>query len=161
MAFPFKTYRVLCATSPELEPERDIFQSTLATFGETVSFPQGILFAGATFREGFDASLHRAAAENNVRTCDFYVHIVGEEPQGRILEGFAKLALECAADESKPMRQVSVLFRKFAEAEEPVRQFRERLVAAGACTVMDFQNSGELESRLMEVFGVWFAMARE
>ena len=63
MAAPFRIYRILCSTPPDLEAERLAFESTLAAFGEHVTFPQQVLFAGASFRPPFDAGRHRAEGE--------------------------------------------------------------------------------------------------
>ena len=156
MASPFKIYRLLCSTSPELEPEREVFESSLASFGERVTFPEQILFAGASFRESFDAVRHRRAAESNVRMCDFFVHIFGEEWPGPVFKNFITLALESIADPSRPMRQATVIFRNFAEADEQVRQFRDKLGEGGNCDLRDFQDLTELEGQLKQVFAGWY-----
>jgi hypothetical protein len=142
MAPAFKIFRILCSTPPELEPERCIFESSLAAFGTEVTFPEQILFAGASFRESFDANRHRSAAESNVRMCDFFLQILGEEWPGAVFQGFVDLAVEVMADPSKPMRQVTVIFRNLAAAGEKVRQFPAegrlcRLVCVGSADALD------------------------
>ena len=152
MATPFRIYRILCSTPPDLEAERLAFESTLASFAEHVTFPQQVLFAGASFREMFDADLHRGSAEANVSMCDFFLHIFGEAWPGAAFQAFIDLAQTCKADPVRPMRQVAILFKNFAGADEKVRKFRDALAEGGKCDLRDFQDRGELDCQLQEVF---------
>ena len=161
MASPFKIYRILCCTPPELEPERCVFESSLAQFGMEVTFPEQILFAGASFRESFDANRHRSAAESNVRMCDFFVQILGEEWPGAVFKGFVNLAVEVMADPSKPMRQVTVIFRNLAAADEKVRQLHDALAADGKCDLREFRDSADLETQLQAVYAGWFTSVQQ
>jgi len=156
MAAPFRIYRILCSTPPDLEPERELCESTLASFGETVTFPQQVLFAGASFCPGFDAVRHRAAGEANVRQCDFFLHIFSETWPGAAFQAFIDLAQASLADPSKPMRQTAVLFKNFAGADEKVRSFRDTLAAGGNCDLREFQDPAELERLLREIFASWW-----
>jgi hypothetical protein len=156
MASPFRIYRILCSTPPDLEPEREICESTLAHFGETVTFPQQVLFAGASFRPGFDARRHRAAGESNVRQCDFFLHIFAETWPGADFQAFIELAQASLADRARPMRQTAVLFKNFAAADEKVREFRDTLAACGNCDLREFQDLAELEGQLREIFASWW-----
>jgi len=161
MASPFKIYRILCSTPPELDPERTLFESSLAAFGEKVTFPEQILFAGASFRDGFDAGRHRGPAEANVRLCDFFVHIYGETWPGPTFRDFIKLAIGCIEDPSKPMRQAAVLFKNPTEADEKVRQVRQTLIEEGKCAVLEFRDSAELEAQLKQIYACWYASVKE
>ena len=161
MAAHFRIYRILGSTPPDLEPERLVFESTLASFAERVTFPQQVLFAGASFRSMSDASLYRASAEANVRLCDFFLHIFSEAWPGSAFKGFIDLAQVCMADPSQPMRQIAILFKNFPEADGKVREFRDTLAAGGKCDLRDFQGSAELDSAelgrvLQEVFASWW-----
>ena len=160
MASPFKIYRILCSTPPELDAERTLFESSLAAFGEKVIFPEQILFAGASFRDGFDAGRHRGPAEANVRMCDFFVHIFGETWPGPAFRDFIQLAIECIADPTKPMRQATVLFKNPAEADDKVRQLQQTLIEAGKCEVREFHDSTELEEHLKQLYANWHASVK-
>jgi hypothetical protein len=157
MAAPFRIYRILGSTPPDLEGERLVFESVLATFGEHVTFPQQVLFAGASFRDLFDAGRHRAPVEDNVRMCDFFLHIFSETWPGAAFQAYIDLAQACMADPTQPMRQVAVLFKNFAEADDNVRNFRDTLAEGGRCDLRDFQAPDELNRQLQEVFDSWWA----
>jgi hypothetical protein len=161
MASPFKIYRILCSTPPELEAERCLFESSLAQFGEQVTFPEQILFAGASFRGSFDATRHRAAAESNVFMCDFFVHIFGESWPAPVFQGFINLAQQSIADPSKPMRLVTVMFRNLADADEKVRKFHTALIEGGKSNVREFHDAAELEQQLKEVYAGWYSSVVE
>ena len=139
-----------------LESARLLFETTLSSFGERVTFPQQILFAGASFRSGFDANQHYAAGESNVRMCDFFLHIFGEEWPGAAFKGFIELAQSCLADPSLPMRQVTVLFQDFGEADERLRKYRETLEAKGNCALRDFHDANDLNACLQEIYTAWW-----
>jgi hypothetical protein len=156
MAAPFRIYRIVCSTPPDLETERLAFESTLASFGERVTFPEQVLFPCASFRESFDANRHRPAAEANVRMCDFFVHIFSSAWPGPPFHAFIDLAQTCMADPSQPMRQVVVLFKNFAEADDKVRSFRDTLALGGKCELRDFHDPAELDRLLPEIFASWW-----
>ena len=156
MAAPFRIYRILCSTPPDLEPEREIFESALAAFGEAVTFPQQVLFAGASFTPLFDAQRHRAAAEANVRECDFFLHIFSETWPGAVFQAFVDLAVASMIDPSRPLRHVVVLFKNYAQGDQKVREFRDTLAAGGNCELREFQDPGELERLLGEIFASWW-----
>jgi len=156
MPAPFRIYRILCSTPPDLETERLIFESTLANFAEHRTFPKQVLFAGASFRPRFDADRHRAIGEANVRQCDFFLHIFSDTWPGTAFQAFLDVARACTDDPSLPMRQIAVLFKNFDQADENVRRFRGSLTGAGKCDVRGFQDSAELDRLLTEIFATWW-----
>ena len=157
----FRIYRILCSTSPDVEAERLAAESSLTKFGEHVTFPEQVLFAGASFRPPFDANRHRELGESNVRMCDFFVHIFSENWPGDAFRGFIELAQASKADPSKPMRQLAVLFRNFAKADDKVRGYREVLAGAGDCELRDFLDGAELERELSEIHAGWWKSVQE
>jgi hypothetical protein len=160
MPAPFSIYRVLCSTPPDLESERLIFESSLAGFTEHTTFPQQVLFAGASFRPKFDADRYRAATEANVRQSDFFLHIFSGTWPGDTFRSFINLAQACADDPAMPMRQVAVLFKNFDEAGEPVRKFRDGLTGAAKCDVREFHDPAELDRLLGEIYVSWWESVR-
>ena len=157
MSSNFRIYRILCSTPPALESERLLCEAAISKFGEEVTFPHQVLLACASFRGGFDADRHRAGGESNVRMCDFFVHLFGEDWPGVGFRSFIELAQTCMADPAMPMRDVVVLFQNFSEADEKLRKYREKLEAGGNCVIRDFGTSAELEAQLREVLGSWWA----
>jgi hypothetical protein len=156
MSAPFRIYRILGSTPPDLEMERLVFESALATFGEHVTFPQHVLFAGASFRDLFDASRNPDAVEANVRMCDFFLHIFSDTWPGPAFKEYIDLAQACKEDPTQPMRQVAILFKTFAAAGEEVRKYRDTLAADGKCDLRDFEGPAELERVLREIFATWW-----
>ena len=144
-----------------MESERLDFEHTLAKFGEHVTFPEQILFAGASFRDGLDPAGFRPAIESNVRTCDFFVQILGESWPGPVFKDLVNLALSCAADASFPMRQPAVFFRNSDQGDEQVRQFRNTLAEGGKCDLREFRDSAELETGLREIYAAWHASVKQ
>jgi hypothetical protein len=152
----FRIYRILGSTSRDLEPERQLFESTLTAFGEEFTFPQQVLFAGASFRPPFDSDVHRTSGEENVRMCDFFLHIFSDKWPGAGFQAFIDLARASMADSSKPMRAIAVLFKNFPDADEKVRNYRAALAANGNCELRDFEDAAGLERQLREVFTSWW-----
>jgi hypothetical protein len=144
-----------------MESERLDFESTLAKFGEHVTFPEQILFAGASFRDGSHAPALLPAIQSNVRMCDFFVQIFGESWPGPVFQGLVQLALSCTEDASMAMRRPAVFFRNSDQADEQVRQFRDSLAAGGKCDLREFRDSAELEIRLREIYAVWHASVKQ
>jgi hypothetical protein len=157
MAAPFRIYRILCSTPPDLETDRLIFESTLASFVEQTTFPQQVLFAGASFRPEFDAERHRSSGEANVRMCDFFLHIFSDTWPGTAFKAYIDLAQACIDDPSMPMRRIAVLFKNFPEADEKVRKYRDSLTETGNCDIREFREPADLDRVLREVFASWWA----
>jgi hypothetical protein len=156
MSHPFRIYRILCSTPPDLEEERLAFETALAAFSEQVTFPQKVLFAGASFRPPFDATRHRASAEANVRMVDFFVHIFSTTWRGGEFPAFIDLAQACIAESARPMRQIAVLFKNYGGAAQEVRSYRDTLSARPPCDIRDFQDPVELDRVLREIFSSWW-----
>ncbi len=156
MAAHFRIYRILCSTPPDLETERLAFESTLTAFGEQVTFPHQVLFAGASFRPPFDAGRNRALGEDNVRQCDFLLHIFSNRWPDPAFRDFIELAEVCMADPAQPMRQIAVFFKNYPEAAEEVQQYRDTLSARGTCDIREFQDPAELTRQFQATFASWW-----
>ena len=138
MPTDFKFYGILCCTPPDLESERLVFESSVTQFVEQVSMPDQVLFAPASLRPPINAAVQKAAIDSNIRTCEFSIHIFGEQWPDPVFAGFVDYAVECAADPTKVTRQACVLFRNFHAAVPELRHLRERLAAARRCELRDF-----------------------
>jgi hypothetical protein len=157
----FRTYRILCSTSPDLEPERLVFEDTLADFGEHVTFPQEVLFAGASFRPPFDAERLRASVESNIRMCTFYVHIFPNKWPGPVFSEFIEFARVSKNDPSRPLRQFAVFFKNHAAADEQMRACRQGLASGGECEIRDFEDAAGLEHQMRLLFADWFESVQQ
>jgi hypothetical protein len=111
MSHNFTVHRILCSTPPELAAEQTQFLDSLAQFAEEITTPDRVLFPAATFRAPFDALGQKHAVEGNIRTCEFFIQIFGEQPAEPVYGAFLEYAIQCAADPVQTMRQVAVLFK--------------------------------------------------
>jgi hypothetical protein len=157
MPTDFKFYNLLCCTPPDLDSERLVFESSVTQFVEQVSMPDGILFAAASLRPPINAAVQQAAIDGNIRMCEFFIQIFGEQWPDPVFAGFVEYAVECAADPAMATRQIGVLFRNFDAAAPELRRFRERLAAAGQCEVRDFSSPEDLSDRLRELLAAWYS----
>lgn len=153
----FTFYRVLCSTPPDLEAERQAFESSVARFVEEVSMPDAVLFAPASLRPPIVAANQVAAIESNIRMCEFFIQVFGEAWPGPVFQGFVDYALRSAGDPSTATRGVSVFFRNRHAAAPEVREFRAILAARGRCELRDFTGAGELAGQFHELLSAWYA----
>jgi hypothetical protein len=157
MATDFKFYRIFCAAPGDLEAERQAFESSVAQFIEQVTMPDAVLFAPASLRPPFIAANQKPAIESNIRMCEFFIQIFGEEWPHPVFQGFVEYALECVADPSMVARSVCVFFRNYHAAAPELREFREVLAAGGRCELRDFTGADDLSVELRTVLSAWYA----
>jgi len=154
---PFKFDRILCCNPPDLDVERQTFESVVAQFVERVTMADRVLFAAASLRPPVDAAVQKATIDANVRTCEFFIQIFGERWPDPVFAGFVEYAQQCAADPSMATRNLAVLFRNYDSAAPELRQFRQRLEAGGQCELRDFGSLDELSKHLGELLATWYA----
>lgn len=153
----FTFYRILCCNPPDLDPEREAFESAVTQFVEQVTMPDRVLFAPASLRPPIHATVQKSAIEANIRMCEFFVQIFGEQWPDPVFAGFVEYAQQCAADPSMATRSLAVLFRSYASAAPELRRFRERLEAGGQCEIRDFSGTEELARLIRELLSAWYA----
>lgn len=156
-AVDFKFYRIFCSTPRELENERLAFESAVAQFVEETSMPDAVLFAPASLRPPIVAANQKPVIESNIRMCEFFVQIFGEQWPDPVFQGFVEYALQCVADPSLVTRAVCVFFRNYQTAAPELRQLRETLAADGRCELRDFGDVEELAGQFRELFAAWYA----
>ena len=157
MPAPFRIYRILCSTPPDLETERLIFESTLASFAEhdhvspTGTFRRRIVPSEVRRRP---SPRRRGGQRSPVRLLSAHLlrHLAGDcfPVLHRSGPGTAPTT------PAMPMRQIAVLFKNFDRADENVRKFRDSLTGAGKCDVREFQDPAELDRLLREIFASWW-----
>ena len=157
MATNFKFYRIFCGTPPDLERERLAFESAVAQFVEQITMPDAVLFAPASLRPPIVAAAQKLTIESNIRTCEFFLQIFGEQWPGLVFPGFVEYALDGVGDLSRVTRKVGVLFRNYADAVPELREFRDRLAARGQCELRDFAGAEDLSQQLRELLLAWYA----
>jgi len=153
----FRFYRILCTTPPDLEAERLAFEASVARFVEQVSMPDAVLFAPASLRPPIVAANQVPVIESNIRMCEFFIQVFGEQWPGAVFRGFVEYALRSVDDPSTATRSVCVCFRNYHAAAPEVRRFRESLAAAAQCELRDFSSAEELPGQFHELLSSWYA----
>ncbi len=158
MSINWTIYRLLLSMPPDLEAERQVFQTANAKFSEEFTMPAWILFALASPRPDSDPRIYRSAFESNIRFCDFFVQIFGETMPDPAFAAFVNLAIACTADPNFPLRSTVALFRNPESASLEVASLRQRLIGNPGCLVRDFHNTEELDSQAGDILATWYAM---
>lgn len=161
MAITWTTYRLLCCITPELEPERCVFDAANARFAEQVTMPDRVLFALASPRPDFNPQLNRSGVEANIRFCDFFLQMFGELAADPAFREFVDLAVTCTANPAIPLCSTVVLFRNPENAAEETALFREKLRGNPHCAVYDFHDSAELDALASVILADWYARVQK
>jgi len=159
MSNEFVIHRVVCATPPGQEEERDLVLADLAAFSERVSMPEGILFAPASFPTGFNATMLQAAVKNNIRNAVFFLGFFGEDPTEPVFKRFVEYALECADDPALPLRRVTLFFKDSEDVDPEMIALRQRWV--GQCDVLLYRRLANLAPQIEDLLAGWFAAVHE
>jgi hypothetical protein len=153
----YRMHRVFCATSWELEGERRAFYDVVGEWNETAAMPAGILYIPVSLTNIHDKRAYQFTVEDNIRACRHYILAISEDwgPRERNFERDYRLALECRADASLPLRQTAILVKN--QPDGSPSPFIATLAAAGFSGavfsgVEDFQQAirGLLEAWLQE-----------
>jgi hypothetical protein len=156
----FTFYRVLCTSPPDLEDEREVFETAVARFVEEVSMPDRVLFAPASLRPPIVASRQKQAIEANIRCCEFVLAVFGERWPDPVFGGFAAYAAECAREAGAGTRAVAVCFRNYAGAAPEVRALRESLAGCEGCELHDFVGAGDFGRLVGDLLSRWYGPLR-
>lgn len=108
-------HRIFCATPWEMEAERRRFYDLLGEFNEARALPQQLLFVPVTLLNASDKRPLQYAIDQNIQACRHYLLLLsdGWGPEQRNFRKDYHLALQCQADPSLPMTEVSVLHKRF------------------------------------------------
>ena len=108
-AMSYTMHRVFCATPEDCEAERQAFHDALGDFNEKAAMARGILFVPVSIPLNMaDKRLFQPVIDENIRSCRYYVEVIGgggAAPQ-RNFEADRALAVACAADPALPMSEV-------------------------------------------------------
>jgi hypothetical protein len=105
-------HRVFCATPEDLEAERQAFHDALGDFNEKAAMAHGILFVPVSIPLNMaDKRVFQPAIDENIRSCRYYVQVIGggEPAPHRNFDADYALAVACAADPAAPMCEVVAL----------------------------------------------------
>ena len=158
MANQFSIYRVVCATPPGLEEERDLFLTDLSDFSGRVTMPEWILFGPATFPTPFPATAMQGAVKDNIKNAQFFLGFFGEDPTEPAYKRFVQYAIESAADPELPMKRVTVFFKESDDVAEEIRALRGKF--AVQCEVRTYRNLKDLEPQLSDILAGWLAAVK-
>ncbi|MBI4469284.1 MAG: tetratricopeptide repeat protein [Acidobacteria bacterium] len=177
MTTAHKAYSVVVAAPDGLERERQIFRQTISVFNEAEALEHGALFTA----EGWHAPV-RGPAGMGVRLRDrlpgahYFVLVLWDRwiagdatpSEGRRVvetEEAYRLALACAQDPGKPMRQVVVLFnaldeRRITDAGPMMKgllDFRRSLEASSSVAAHVFDDASGFEALLRRYLSSWLS----
>ena len=135
-----------CATSWELEGERRAFYDVVGQFNETDAMPARVLYVPVSLTNIHDKRAYQYTVEENIRDCRHYILAVSEDwgPRERNFERDYRLAVECRADPSLPLRQTAILVRN--QPDGAASPFIATLAATGFSSIAfsgidDFQHA--------------------
>jgi hypothetical protein len=142
-------HRVFCATSWELEGERQAFDDVLGEFNEAEAMKRGVLYVPVSLLNIRDKRPLQYSVDDNIRVCRHYILTLCDNwgPPERNFERDYELALECRADPSQPMREVAFLLRQPLEGQAVPADLPS---PAGV-----FSTTGEFKRRVHELLSQW------
>src|SRR5450759_4106633 len=110
----YQMHRVFCATSWELERERQAFEDVLGEFNEAEAMKRGVLYVPVSLVNIRDKRPLQYTVDENIHACRHYILALCDNwgPPERNFERDYQLALECRADPSQPMREIAFLLKK-------------------------------------------------
>jgi hypothetical protein len=110
----YQMHRIFCATAWELEGERRAFHDAIGEFNETAAMAEGVLYVPVSLSGMPDKRPFSYLIEENIRDCRHYILLPGDDwgPAARNFRRDYQYALQCAADSSLPMRDVTLLLRR-------------------------------------------------
>ncbi len=154
----YRMHRVFCATSWELEGERRGFYDVLSKFNETDAMPARVLYAPVSLTNIHDKRAYQYVVEENIRDCRHYILAVSEDwgPRERNFERDYRLALECRANPSLPMRETAILVRN--QPDGTPSPFIETLASAGLASTA-FSGVEDFQQAVRGLFAAWLPEA--
>jgi hypothetical protein len=110
----YKMLRVFCATSWELEDERQAFYDVVGSVNETEAMKLGVLYVPVSLGNCADKRPLQHTVNENIRAVRHYLLAIDEDwgPKERSFERDYRLAMECAADPTMPMSELRILIRR-------------------------------------------------
>ena len=151
----YRMHRIFCATPWELEGERRAFYDVLGEFNEAEAMKRGVLYVPVSLLNVRDKRPLQYAVDENIRDCRHYILALcdGWGPPERNFERDYRLALECSADPSLPMREIALLLQK----PLPGHSSPSGLPAARA----EFSTIDEFKQQVRRLFAEWIETAAQ
>jgi hypothetical protein len=143
--------RVFCATSWELEGERDAFYKVIGQFNEEAGMSKNILFVPVSLLNVADKRRFQHVIDENYRDCTYIIFalIDGWGPRERNFRGDYKRAMEWKNDPSLPIRDVLYLEKK-SDLDEP----RDQTLPEPHLT---FETTAEFSAEIRKLLAGWLA----
>jgi hypothetical protein len=142
----YKMLRVFCATSWELEEERQAFYDLVGEVNEREAMKLGVLYVPVALGNAADKRPLQYTVNENIRAVRHYILTIDEDwgPKERNFERDYRLAVACAADPALPLCQTAILLRR--QPDGTPAPFGATLEAAGIgridyATVDDFKQT--------------------
>ncbi len=144
-------HRVFCATSFELERERQAFYDVLERVNETEAMPHGFLLVPVSLTNMGDKRPFQGAVDQNIEACRHYILAITGDwgPPERNFRRDYRLAVECIGNPALPMKSVAVLLEKGSS-------LAGELLAA-ECAFAEFDGAADFRGQVRELLIAWTA----
>jgi len=145
-------HRVFCATSDDMEAERQAFHQAIGAVNESSAMARRILFVPVSIPVNMpDKRPFQSAVDENIRSCRYYIQVFGNNPwpEHRNFAHDYALALVCASDPALPMCEVVALAANASQTGD-----RDATVNL-AHRVLEYSSIEEFSSRCEELLSVW------
>jgi hypothetical protein len=150
----YRMHRVFCATSWDLEGERQAFYEALGKFNESAAMDRGVLYIPVSLVNVRDKRPYQYVVDENIRDCRHYIAALSDNwgPVERNFRKDYRLALTCARDPALPMQGVALLLR--VEPEDPPPAFAAELQGAGISPVV-FSDVSSFTALVNQLLAGW------
>ena len=173
MPVSITTYRVFIATPGGLAAERELFRNVVRSYNESEATPRGVQFAAIGWEDTLPGrGRPQGVINSDLEDCDYCIVVLWDRwgsapsergPHSSGTEEEFDVAMRCAADESRPMRDVVVFFKSVDERQlsDPgpqltrVLDFRKRLEQERQLLFDTFGDSETLAEKLRRLLGRW------
>jgi hypothetical protein len=149
----YRMLRVFCATAWELEGERLAFYDVVGQFNEE-AMKLGILYVPVSLTNAPDKRPLQYTVNQNIRDCRHYILATDEDwgPRERNFERDYRLAIECAADATLPMKGAEILVR--TQPDGSPSPFGSVLSAAGF-PCRNFSTTSDFVETVKQLLSAW------
>lgn len=148
----YAMHRIFCATSDDMEAERQAFYDAIGSFNEKSAMARGVLFVPVSIPVNMpDKRPFQPVVDENIRSSRYYVQVFGNSawPEHRNFARDYALALDCASDSASPMCEVAALVRHTPDAANP------DATVYLAHRVLQYASPEEFTRHCQELLGGW------
>jgi hypothetical protein len=150
----YRMLRVFCATSWELEGERQAFYDVVGDVNQNEAMKLGVLYVPISLNNTADKRPLQYTINENIRDARHYILTLDEDwgPKERNFERDYRLAVACAGNIELPMAQTRILLRR--QPDGAPAAFGVTLEAAGFSRI-DFEGPDDFKQVVRKLLVEW------